>query len=82
MTLPAPEPGPLRLAWAVTYQVPGPHGTPGGVVTEILNADWCRSAGYQEADVRDPIRAAWTLALLLGSQDHEDAHLLAVEPAP
>ena len=82
MTLPPPETGPLRVVWAVTYRVPGPHGTPGGTVTEVLNEAWCRSAGLQEADVRDPIRAAWALGLLLGSQDHEDAELLAIELAP
>lgn len=80
MTVPGPEPGPrLLVGWAVTYRV---RGKPAELITETLDAAWCRSAGYQPGDIADPIRAAWTLALLLGSQDNPDAELITIEPAP
>lgn len=75
---PDPEPR-LLVGWAITYRV---RDKPAELVTETLDAAWCRTAGAQPDDIRDPIRAAWTLALLLGSQDNPDAELITVEPAP
>lgn len=74
MTFPARDPLPPPLAWAITWRDPA-GAEP---VTELLDPGWCHAAGYQPDQVADPIRAAWCLALLLGSQDHEDADLIAI----
>jgi hypothetical protein len=72
VTAPAPP-------YTVTYRVATP---PAGEVTELLDDDWCRNAGYQPADVRTPVLAAWSLALLLGAHGNDDAELIRIEPAP